>query len=90
MRNAVPVLAASAAIIAVATPSIARKPADDRPYRVSYDARRGVYCIRLFSDGLAADPRPGGPGTTCRTRDRWVQQGVFITHRSPVGSIAAP
>lgn len=90
MRNAVPVLAASAAIIAVATPSIARKPADDRPYRVSYDARRGVYCIRLFSDGLAADPRPGGRGTTCRTRDRWAQQGVFIAHRSPAASIAAP
>lgn len=65
-----------------ATPGVAVSPdgAATRAYTVRYDAGRDVYCIRFFSDALAADPRPGRGPITCRSRERWAAERVFIHH----------
>ena len=47
-------------------------------YHVSYRAVNDVYCIRFFADGQVADPRPGRPSASCRSRRAWAKVGVTI------------
>lgn len=50
-------------------------------YRAMYVPDRDTYCIRFYSDSQVADPRPGGPGITCRSRQAWAKERVFISDR---------
>lgn len=71
-------LAATALLGGMTSPAVARTAADPRAYTIRYDAPRGTYCIRFFSDALAADPHPGGPALRCRTRAQWAHHKVMI------------
>ncbi|MFA5964866.1 MAG: hypothetical protein WC804_12680 [Sphingomonas sp.] len=73
-------LIAVAALAAVASPATAspRRTTTTETYRVTYEDTRDVYCIRFFSDAQAADPHPGSPGVTCRSRAAWAKQGIRI------------
>ncbi|MDH7974221.1 hypothetical protein QH494_18690 [Sphingomonas sp. AR_OL41] len=74
-------LIAATTIATVASPTMAsqRRSATTTTYRVTYEGDRDVYCIRFFADAEAADPRPGRPGVTCRSRAAWAKQGVQIS-----------
>ncbi|GHH23593.1 hypothetical protein GCM10008023_34720 [Sphingomonas glacialis] len=52
-------------------------------YRVRYDARRDVYCVRFFADPPAADPHPGPSIDTCQSRDAWAREDVRIDRLPP-------
>jgi hypothetical protein len=85
-------LAAIAAVAAAASPATAapQRSTTAATYRVTYDGSRNVYCIRFFADAEAADPRPGRPGTTCRSRPAWARQGVQISDPQQDNARAAP
>ncbi|MFG6282600.1 hypothetical protein [Sphingomonas sp. S6] len=75
-----PPLLALAALAASPAAAVDRADAPPRAYTVRYDASRDVYCIRFFSDALAADPHPGRSAITCQSRERWADEQVFIHH----------
>ncbi|MEG3124846.1 hypothetical protein [Sphingomonas sp. GB1N7] len=80
MKMIVITIAAAAATFTVAFPAVAspKRVTQTSLYRVSYDPARDVYCIRFYADSQAADPRPGGPGINCRSRQAWATDRVFI------------
>lgn len=73
-------IAAAAAAFTVALPAVAspKRVTKTSLYRVSYDPARDAYCIRFYADSQAADPRPGGSGVNCRSRQAWATDRVFI------------
>ena len=75
-----PSLLAIAALIGMPGVALAKHPAMERPYTAHYDAKRGVYCIRFFSDALAADAHPGRSPILCQSRERWADEKVIIHH----------
>lgn len=88
MHQAVLIIATAIATLFTANPANAGRAAKDLQYTASYQAERGVYCIRFFSDSWS-DPRPNTAAATCMTRARWAQQRVFIQHRRSTDEIAA-
>ena len=76
----IPSLLALAALAAAPDAGVEQPKAAPRAYTVRYDANRDVYCIRFFSDALAADAHPGRSAITCRSRERWADEKVFIHH----------
>jgi len=89
MRPIVIFTGLAASIACLAAPATARIPAAERPYTARYDATRDRYCLRLFADGRAADPRPNVNGTRCRSRAAWAREGVEIAHRGRSAEVAA-
>ncbi|WP_125471515.1 MULTISPECIES: hypothetical protein [unclassified Sphingomonas] len=77
MRTIVQLTLATLTMAVAATPAFAGQ-ASPRLYAASYDARRDVYCLRLYADGQAADPRPNVSGTACQAKTAWAREGVFI------------
>ncbi len=88
MRQTVLIIAAALASFAGAGPASAGRAAEDRQYTATFQADRGVYCIRFFSDTLN-DPRPNTAASSCMTRARWAKQQVFIEHRPATAEISA-
>lgn len=80
--------AVALAMTSAAVPAAA-ETAPPRFYDASYKPARDVYCLRLYSDGQVADPRPNVRGMTCRAKSAWAQEGVFIEHRRGVIEVAA-
>lgn len=73
-------IASAAATVMPTTLARAQDGSPARAYTVRYDVARDRYCIRFFSDALAADPRPGRPAARCRSRAAWAKERVFIRH----------
>lgn len=89
MRPIVILTGLAACIACAVAPATARGHAADRLYTARYDATRDRYCLRLFADGRAADPRPNVNGTRCRSRAAWAREGVEIAHRGQPAQVAA-
>jgi hypothetical protein len=78
MNNIVLTIAAIAVSLGVPAAAAHKRTAQTPLYWVTYDPARDTYCIKFYADGQAADPHPGGPGITCRHRDAWAREHVFI------------
>ena len=63
-----------------ATPSATTRdlPTITDTYRVRYQARGNVYCIRIFADPAPAEPYPRVSGDTCQSRAKWAKEGLTI------------
>ncbi len=68
---------------AVAAPRRATTITED--YRVQYDARRDLYCIKFFADLPAAMPQPGPSRDMCKSGAAWAKEGVQVRR---VGRVA--
>lgn len=62
---------------AAAAPHRSATITDD--YRVRYDDRRDVYCIKFFADLPAAMPQPGPTREICKSRASWAKEGVQVS-----------
>lgn len=83
MKTISTILAAALACAAI-TPAYA-SPGDAKFYKASYDAQRGVYCIRTTPLG-ARTLVPTIMQKNCRTKAQWAKAGLTFS-RAPLSVV---
>lgn len=73
-------IAIAAAVTVLAGPAFAAcaETADAPAYRLSVDATRQLYCLRIFDNDAVADPRPARRGLECLSEARWAKRGIHF------------